>query len=218
MEYFIHIANVLYLFSYTMRDILWLRILTVIAASFLVAYFYFRPDPLLPPIYWNLIFIMLNIFWICYLLLERRPIKLTEEEQKLCQIAFHTLTPRDMKKILKLSNWNEAASGECFVSKGDPLEKLMLIYSGKANIEIDNQIVGQIAAGQFIGELSYFTDEVAAANVVAIQDTRYVCWSKNELRIFLESNSDLSAAFQLILGSVLAKRLHTTWIGVSGDN
>ena len=212
MEYFIHIANVLYLFSYTMRDILWLRVLTVAASCFLIPYFYFRPDPLILAIYWNLVFTSLNVFWICRLLLERRPVKLSDDEQQLCQIAFRSLTPREMKKILKLSSWNNAVPGECFVSKDEPLERLILIYSGQANVEIDGQKVGELHAGQFIGELSYFTDDVAAANVVATQDTRYVSWPKNRLRSFLDSNADLRAAFQIILGSVLAKRLQDTWM------
>ena len=41
MEYPIHIANVLYLMSYSMRDVLWLWILAVIAVGFLIPYFYF---------------------------------------------------------------------------------------------------------------------------------------------------------------------------------
>jgi len=84
MEFFIHFANVLYLFSYIMRDILWLRVLTVAAACFLIPYFYFRPDPLLPAIYWNLVFTSLNVFWICRLLLERRPVKLSDDKAS-CQ-------------------------------------------------------------------------------------------------------------------------------------
>ena len=212
MEYFIHIANILYLFSYTMRDILWLRVLTVAAACFLIPYFYFRPDPLIPAIYWNLVFTSLNVFWICRLLLERRPVKLNDDERQLCQIAFRTLTPREMKKILKLSSWSNAILGECFVSKDEPLEKLILIYSGQASVEIDGQKVGELNAGQFIGEMSYFTDDVAAANVVATQDTRYVSWPKDQLKSFLDSNSDLRAAFQIILGSVLAKRLQESWM------
>ena len=212
MEYLIHIANILYLFSYIMRDILWLRVLTVAAACFLIPYFYFRPDPLIPAIFWNLVFTSLNVFWICRLLLERRPVKLSDDEQQLCQIAFLTLTPREMKKILNLSSWSNAVANECFVSKDEPLERLILIYSGKANVEIDGQKVGELHAGQFIGEMSYFTDDVAAANVVATQDTRYVSWPKDRLRSFLDSNSDLRAAFQIILGSVLAKRLQESWM------
>ncbi len=51
MNYFINIANILYLLSYFMQDVLLLRGLTVIAALCLILYFYFRPDPLMVPIY-----------------------------------------------------------------------------------------------------------------------------------------------------------------------
>jgi len=212
MEHLIHIANVLYLFSYSMRDILWLRILTIAAACFMLPYFYYQPEPLYPPIFWNLVFVALNVYWITRLLLERRPVKLSDDERLLCQIAFRSLTAREVKKILKLSSWENADPGECFVSKNERLERLILIYSGQADVEIDGKKVGKLRAGQFIGELSYFTDEVAAANVVATEKTRYVSWPKDRLKGFLEKDSELRAAFQIILGSVLAKRLKDTWI------
>jgi len=74
MEVLIHSANVIYLVSYVMRDILWLRVFTVIAAACLILYFYFLPNPLLTPVYWNILFIILNVFWIARLFLERRPV------------------------------------------------------------------------------------------------------------------------------------------------
>jgi hypothetical protein len=84
------------------RDILWLRILTVVAAACLIPYFYFRPEPLMTPIYWNLVFTALNIYWICRLLLERLPVKLSADEQRLCELVFRTMTPREMMTLLKL--------------------------------------------------------------------------------------------------------------------
>ncbi len=63
-ELLIHAANVLYLLAFMVRDILWLRLLTVVAAACLIPYFYFQPEPLFTPIYWNLVFTALNIFWI----------------------------------------------------------------------------------------------------------------------------------------------------------
>ena len=120
----IHAANVLYLFAFMVRDILWLRILTVVAATCLIPYFYFRPEPLLAPIYWNLAFTALNIFWIVRLLLERRPVKLSAEEQRLCELVFRTMTPREMIKILKLASWRSAVAGECFVERGKLLDQL----------------------------------------------------------------------------------------------
>ena len=70
MEYFINIANILYLLSYFVRDMFWLRVLSVIAASFLTLYFYLQPDPLMTAVCWNLFFIALNVYWVVRLALE----------------------------------------------------------------------------------------------------------------------------------------------------
>ena len=128
-ELLIHAANVLYLFAFMVRDILWLRILTVVAASCLLPYFYVRPEPLMAPIYWNLAFTTLNLFWIVRLLLERRPIKLTADEQRLCELVFRTMTPREMIKILKLASWHTADAGACFVERGKPLDRAIAMGS-----------------------------------------------------------------------------------------
>lgn len=72
MEHLINIANVLYLVSYFVRDMLYLRVLTIIAASCLTSYFYSRPEPLMAAVWWNLFFIALNVYWVFRLLTERR--------------------------------------------------------------------------------------------------------------------------------------------------
>ncbi len=60
METLVYAANILYLFSYTVRDILHLRLLTIVAACCLVMYFYSQPEPLMTVVYWNLFFVALN--------------------------------------------------------------------------------------------------------------------------------------------------------------
>jgi hypothetical protein len=210
-ELLIHTANVLYLFAFLVRDILWLRILTVVAASCLVPYFYFRPEPLLAPIYWNLAFTALNIFWIVRLLLERRPVKLSAEEQRLCELVFRTMTPREMIKILKLASWQGAGAGECFVERGKPLDRLMVIYSGKACVEVDGTNVTELQPGQFIGSISYLTEETAPANIVSLEPTRYVSWPKSKLRDFMKKNPDLHTALKTTLAIDLTRWLQATW-------
>jgi hypothetical protein len=64
MDYLVHTANLLYLASYLMRDLIRLRLLTVVAASCLIPYFYLQPKPLTAAICWNLFFIALNVGWI----------------------------------------------------------------------------------------------------------------------------------------------------------
>ena len=210
-ELLIHAANVLYLCAFLVRDILWLRILAVVAAACLIPYFYFRPEPLLTPVYWNLAFTALNIFWIIRLLLERRPVKLSEEEQRLCELVFRTMRPREMIKILKLASWHNAAAGECFVERGRPLDRLMVIYSGKACVEVDGKNVTELQPGQFIGSISYVTEQTAPANVVSLEPTRYVAWPKSKLKDFMNKNPDLHTALKTTLAIDLTKWLHATW-------
>ena len=78
-------ANLLYLASYSVRDILWLRILTIAAAVLLIPYYYLQSQPLWIAISWNLVFVGINLFWVARLLLERRSVQLTEDELRLRQ-------------------------------------------------------------------------------------------------------------------------------------
>jgi len=71
MDALIYVANMLYLFSYMVRDILHLRILTIIAACCLVTYFYNQAEPLMTVVYWNLFFVALNALQLGHILLGR---------------------------------------------------------------------------------------------------------------------------------------------------
>ena len=214
----IHAANVLYLAALMVRDILWFRILAVVAAACLISYFYSRPDPLMAPIYWNVVFTAVNIYWIGRLLLERRPVKLSEAEQRLCELVFRTMTPREMIKLLKLATWENAKTGECFVERDKPLNRLMVIYSGRACAEIDGRSVTELQPGHFIGSISYVTEEMAPANVVAIEPTRYVSWPKSKLKDFMSKNPDLHSALKSALAVDLTRWLRATWAREGGDN
>jgi hypothetical protein len=194
IDLLIHAANLLYLFAFIVRDILWLRSLAVIAAAFLIPYFYFRPEPLMVPIYWNLVFTALNIYWICRLLLERRPVKLSTDEQRLCELVFRTMTPREMIKLLKPATWKNAEAGECFVERGKPLDRLMVIYSGKACAEVDGGKVTELQPGHFIGSISYVTQETAPANIVAIEPTIRPTTSKRGPPLSMSTRLSIAAA------------------------
>ena len=207
----VHAANVLYLVAFMVRDILWFRILAVVGAASLISYFYFRPDPLMAPIYWNLVFTAVNIFWIGRLLLERRAPTLSAAEERLCALVFRTMTPREMIKLLKLATWESARAGDCFVERDKPLNRLMVIYSGSACAEVDGRNVAELQPGQFIGSISYVTDETAPANIVAIEPTRYVSWPKANLKDFMSKNPDLHSALKSTLAVDLTRWLEATW-------
>jgi hypothetical protein len=211
MEALIHSANVIYLVSYVMRDILWLRIFTVIAATCLILYFYYLPEPLLTPVYWNILFITLNIFWIARLLLERRPVQLTADEKRLCELVFRLISPREMISLLKIGTWETAEANECLISGGSKLDKLMLIQSGQACLMVDGAKTQIIDPGQFMGSISFVTDEIAPADFVTLEPTRYLQWDKSSLKRYLTKNPELHAAIQTTLSMDLTVKLKTIW-------
>ncbi len=207
VEYIIHFANVLYLVSYLVKDILWLRILTVVAIFCLLPYYYFQPQPLMAAIAWNIGFAVINIVRICLLLLERRPVKLGEDDQKLYSASFRCLTPREYLKLLSFASWKEAKPLQQVIEKGKSPDQLMVIFSGRLSVEKDGEKVAELSDGQFFGEINFITGEKAPIRVVAEEVTHYVSWPKKELNEFLEKHRELREAFQYTLEEDLVRKL-----------
>lgn len=72
MDLLINAANILYVLAYFTQDLLRLRLMTLVAAACLAAYFASRPDPLWTVVAWNLFFFALNLFQLARILLMRR--------------------------------------------------------------------------------------------------------------------------------------------------
>jgi len=71
MESLIYIANGMNLLGYCLKDMLCLRVTMVGAASCLAAYFFFRAEPLMTVVCWNLFYVGLNLVQIIRLVWER---------------------------------------------------------------------------------------------------------------------------------------------------
>ena len=203
----IHVANILYLLSYSVKDMLWLRCLTVVAALCLLPYYYMQPVPLTAAIAWNLLFIAINIVQIFILLRERRPVMLTEDQQRLYKLAFRSITTREFLKLLELACWEEAAEGQFIVRKGHNIDRMMVIHSGSASIRSGERTVAELGPGQFVGEMSFITGDPTSADVVALKRLRYVSWPKDSLRGLLDERPQLKVALQGAIGMDLVGKL-----------
>jgi hypothetical protein len=60
MEALVYAANALYLVAYAVRDMLHLRLLTIVATCCLAIYFYNQAEPMMTVVYWNMFFVALN--------------------------------------------------------------------------------------------------------------------------------------------------------------
>ena len=205
----LHFGNILYLCAYSVRDILWLRILSVLAMISLLFYYCWGcgPSPLIEPIVWQSVFIVINLVQIALLILERRPVFLGEEEMRLYRSVFRGLSPREFVKLIGIAEWKRAEEGHKLLQQGEHVQQLVLISSGRASVELDDRHIADLGPCQFVGEMGFLTDEPASANVIAQLPLDYLSWQTDNFRDFLRDNPQIHVKVQGILGTDLVEKL-----------
>lgn len=207
MDILLHIANVLYLFSYSVKDIFLLRLLTVVAATCLLPYFFFRPEPLLAAIAWNVLFTVINLYRIVLLYRERRPVYFDDREQALYDSTFSTLTRHEFAKLLKIISWKEAKAMDCLFQQGSTIEEFIALGSGIVDIRNNGRVLAQRVRGDFVGEGCLLTEDPITARVVVHEDVHYASWSRQELKKLLDEEPTLHASFQRVISQSLIRKL-----------
>jgi hypothetical protein len=204
----LHVANVIYLASYSVRSVLWLRTLTVVAICCMMPYYSFKYEtPDFYAIGWNSVFLLINLFQIAILILERRPVFLGEEEMHLYRTLFRSLKPREFTALLSMAEWKKAKPGDILLEQNKPVEALMLISNGRGTVELDKRYVADVTACQFVGEMGFLTEQCASARVIAATSTDYLAWPAVKLRAFLQATPVLHVKLQGILGADLVAKL-----------
>ncbi len=203
LEILVNVANFIYLISYSVRDILWLRILTVLGALLLIPYYYLQPEPLWPPIAWDVVFTAINIFWIIKLMLERRPVQFTDEERRLYRIALRNMTEHDAFKLFRCGTWTTAPTGTDLLAQGKAEESLSLIVQRNVSVIDDGTVVDALGEGRFLGAtgfLSKGTDRASPVTVTATEPTRTVAWPFGVLEAQFAADAALEIALEASLG------------------
>lgn len=207
MDMLIHLANVLLLLSFLVRDILWLRLLNVLAGIAFIVYFAIGSPPAWAPVGWNALFLSSNLVQIWRLLLERRPVRLSDEELSLYQLAFRGLTQQEFARLLAIGRWIEAPAGDRLVEKGVELDRLLVIHTGAADVVVGEGRVAQLRPGQLVGEMAFLTSTKTSAAVVATAPTRCLALPTTSLRALFKAHPELRAGMQMLIGSDLVAKL-----------
>ncbi len=211
MDYFVffgHGASVLTMAAYLLKDILWLRFLSILACLAGITFNYHVPaTPLWTVIYWNILFIVINVVQIAIIFKERSGIHFTDEEKELHETLFKNFAPFEFMKLMRIGKWSEAKQGQILATEQVPLDSVMLIYNGRLSVEARGAEVAQLKDGNFIGEVSYITGGAATATVRAVEPTRYLSWPKTEIGKLLNRNPSMRLAMQSMLSTDLSKKL-----------
>ncbi len=204
-----HGAMLLMLVAYIVKDIFWLRLLTVIGCIFVVTYFYLGTEnPFWIFIGWNLAFIGINAFQIKLLLKEKLGYRLTSEEEYLYNSYFHEMKRTDFIKIIKLAKWRTMNRGDKVFNEGDTVREIMLLQTGYLAVQIKDKTIARLTEGHIIGEMSFVAGEQATATIQVDSDTAILLtWSQQEMHQLMEKNTEMRIIMQSFFSRDLMKKL-----------
>ena len=199
-----HLAFGLIAFSFLVKDILWLRIVSILASLFSVFYNWVIPvEPMWIPIGWNFVFVGLNLYHIAVIIYEKRPIKMAPKDKELYETLFKDLSPVEYLKISKVAQWKTFKSGETIIRQEHLVPDLILIYNATVDVVVENKKVAELKDGQFVGEMSFLTEKTATATCIVKHNTECLVWKQPEFKELLKRNPSLYYTIQSLLSNQL---------------
>jgi hypothetical protein len=203
-----HLSYGLSACAFLLRDILLLRLVAIAASTANILFAYNGlAGPNWVTIFWQGLFIAINVSWSAVLIRERSGLEFSEEERELYQTVFRAFSPVEFMKLLRLARWATAEPGAGLAAAGAPLDDVMLIYNGEAEVTLPSGGHRRLKDGSFIGEISFIVGGTATADVRCAQKTRYLRWRKEDLRALLKRNPSMRATLQTVFSEDLTKKL-----------
>ncbi len=201
-----------------MRDILWLRALTVAAAAMLIPYYAMQIVPLRAAIGWNVVFIIINCYWIVRLIIERRPVHFTPDEARLRELSFPSLTPHEARDLYATGEWVDIVPHASLTVHDRNGYKFSVILRGDSDVLYHGATISQLGEGQFVGGIDLQTEVVGDLDVVTRTATRVMCWPRDTLQAFIACRPDIALALERSVGFELQRILDTTLTTLSPSN
>ncbi len=150
-QYFLHVANILFVLSYSVRDMMWLRVLALCGVLISFPYYYLQPEVLWQPIGWAAVFLGINGYHVWRLWLERRPIELSADEARLYELTFFPLARRRFAELARLGRWSDLEAGDVLVRPGQPAEEVVGPLTESVEARVGDRSLGRFAPGEVVG-------------------------------------------------------------------
>ena len=203
----VNLSNVIFLAAFSVRDVLHLRLLSIVAYLVILPFYYLQQDTLWPSIFWGMTFIAVNVARVIILLLERRPVILSDEEETLHQLAFGSMDKREFLKLLSLADWVDAEPGDILVERGKPVSNVMINISGGLEAVLNDDIKIDFHPGQMIGTAEVLGGLGSPVSVIVRSPARLASWNVDRVREFSANRPEFRARLSAIVNADLAGKL-----------
>lgn len=200
-----NIAYVLNLIGLAVKNILILRLLLISAQIILIYTGYVRGNWIV--MFWNSVFLIINVYRAVLLLLERRPVKMPEDLADIYDSIFYHMTDREFLRFWNIGKTGESFSGK-IVTAGEQPDSVYLVMQGSAKVQNETGTVATLKRGGFIGEMSYVSNRPPAADVTAGEGLICQVWERSELQKLKIKEHALWVKMQQALGHDLVTKVN----------
>ena len=211
LDVFDDAGNFVFVAAYLVKDILWLRLLSIIGSLVVLPYYLLQPEPLWTPVFWAFVFVSINLFRAGQIFLDRRPAKLTEDEEALYSQAFSSLSTKQFRKLSAAGKWQDLDAGQQLQTDGDPATMVTAIASGNLEVSRSDKLLGSFGPGDLLGIGCLLEDsrnefyELLNARVSA--PARVLQWDASDLKKLMQANPELDSVLNKLVASSLATKL-----------
>ena len=200
----INLSNIVFLVAFSVRDVLKLRILAIVGEGLTLPYYYFQNEKLWPPIFWGAAFMIVNAIRVTAIAWERRPVVLSDKEERLYRAAFSSIDKREFLKLVSLARWIDCSPGQVILKKGQHISEAV---AGDVEAILSGNSRMALRPGQLIGDVSAYSGLASPADVVARGPGILAKWDLQHVREFTANRPELRANLLRIVSMDLAAKL-----------
>ncbi len=201
------LANLIFVGAYWVKDILSLRLLSIVGSLVVIPYYLLQAEPLWTPMMWSCVFISINATRAWGIMKERRPVTFTGDERLLYDKTFSTLSPQQFKRLLAIGEWHDLDRGYVLHSIGDPPDSLEAVVSGELEARRGSRVLGQSRAGDLSGLASVLGGSPELFDTTVTQPARVIHWRLADLQKLAGADESLRSALRRIAGAAIAEKL-----------
>tara|TARA_B100000945_G_scaffold25936_2_gene18100 strand:- start:1378 stop:2040 length:663 start_codon:yes stop_codon:yes gene_type:complete len=208
MEQSVVILNIGYALTFValaIREVLWLRTTLTAAQISLFTYHYFYAGNQ-SAAFWTAIFVIVNVYNIIKIVLDRRPKLIPDEIRDLYEDIFKNLTTREFLYFWNMGNI-KSVKNDYLIHSGENQNNLLLVLSGEATVKVNERPIAKLGRGAFIAEISFLSGEPASADVYADNELIFISWRSERLKNMQHENSAFWMKLQHALSEDLIKKV-----------
>jgi CRP-like cAMP-binding protein len=142
------------------------------------------------PLCWSVVFAAINSVQSWRLIIERRPVKLTHDEEEIRRLVFRDLPPQKVLQVLSIGSWTTLEVGERLIESSKRPKTVSLIVRGKVRVTRDGRVLGELIAGDVVGSALILSGIPAEMDAVVVDPGRAMSWEVGALERYLNANPE----------------------------